>query len=199
MKNNIFIISSFISIGILSAPALAKTQQFSATVNVQNTFNMTKGKDLSFGTIRAKADTTNADIASLVIPSDPDAQATTDTTGTGAVIAILGEEGSAAEFSIEGLPQYASLTITNPTETDLVAGGSQDSDAKFKLSDFTYFVRVGTSAGAVTGNTLRADAEGKIEFLLGATLNTSNNSTDGTTTDYVDGEYSGTFNLEVDY
>jgi hypothetical protein len=200
MNTKAIITSSILSLAVISAATHAATQRFNATVKVTNTFEFTKDKDLSFGTIRAKADTAADKVATLVMSADPDVVPDAPPEATGAaVISIMSGESHPASFSITGLPEYAVLTITDPTETDVRLPGSESSAAKFTLSNFNYFVTKGGTLGEVSGAKLKADVEGNIAFNLGATLTTSNNTDHGTTTDYTDGDYSGTFSLQVNY
>ncbi|NOU50746.1 DUF4402 domain-containing protein [Pseudoalteromonas sp. JBTF-M23] len=198
MNKKAIITSSLLSFAVLSTTALAEKARFTASVKVQNTFELLKDKDLLFGTIRAKADTSSGDVATLIMPADPDVAPTAKSNGN-AVITIMSGESNPAAFSIKGLPAYAVLTLTDPTETDLVLPGTSSTAAKFSLNSFTYYVTKGAKTGDVSASTIQADDKGDVEFNLGATLSTSSNTADGTTADYSDGDYSGTFSVQVNY
>ncbi|BBN81048.1 hypothetical protein PA25_10330 [Pseudoalteromonas sp. A25] len=198
MNTKAIITSGIVSLVLVSAGAVAETQRFNATVKVTNSFEFDKENDLVFGTIRAKADTAADKVATLVMPANPNIEPEAKSDGA-AVIAIMNGDSNPASFKITGLPEYASLNITNPTETDLVLPGTESTAAKFLLSNFTYYVTQGAPTGDVTGSTIKADAQGNISFNLGATLTTSSNTADGTTSDYTDGDYSGTFSVQVNY
>ncbi|TMO65183.1 DUF4402 domain-containing protein [Pseudoalteromonas aurantia] len=183
-------------LSLSSFSAISKTASFTASVEVKNTFELNVVDQLSFGKIRASADTTGTTQATLVMPANPNASAVVANTAE-AVIAIL-EEGAPAKFTIEGVAAFTELTITNPTETDITAKDSAPPGAAaFKLGTYEYFVVEGADAGSlVVANKIQVDGDGKATFTLGATL-----STDGTTpsSDYIDGVYEGTFSVEVAY
>lgn len=184
-------------LSILAAmPVLTTAQpaEFKASVTVKNVFTFENTEPLSFGTIRASGDTGGVETATLIISANPNtAPRAASTDVAKAEIAIL-EPGSPAKFTVDGVAPYASLTITDPTETDVLPQSLPPGTPSFKLSAFTYYVTSGTTPAAAT-TTLQADAEGKIAFNVGATLTTESADKGN----YLDGEYEGTFNVELSY
>ncbi|KZN37543.1 DUF4402 domain-containing protein [Pseudoalteromonas luteoviolacea] len=197
MKNN-FRKIGFVSTLVLMAFASNAGEQrtFEAKVTVKNAFELEKQSDLLFGTIRAKADTTGTDTATLVIPADTGkAASVTSTDITKAEISIL-EAGAPAQFKISGVVPFATLTITDPVETNIVLSGGNPNAAGFTMDTFTYYIETGAlSQQDVTGNQIQVDDKGEALFNIGATLKT----TTGGTANYLDGSYSGTFTIEVSY
>ncbi|MCG7537828.1 DUF4402 domain-containing protein [Pseudoalteromonas sp. OOF1S-7] len=184
-------------LSILAAmPLLAAAQpaEFKASVTVRNIFTFENAEPLSFGTIRASGDTGGVETATLVIAANPNTAPRADSTDvTKAEIAIL-EPGTPAKFTVDGVSPYATLTITDPTETDVLPIDLPPTTPGFKLGTFTYYVTSGTSPAPAT-TTVQADADGKIAFNVGATLTT----TSAAAGNYIDGEYEGTFSVELSY
>jgi len=177
------------SMAVISFGAAAESASFQAGVAVQNAFTMTKDADLDFGTIRAKADGTNA--ATLILPADPNANSSTPA-ATDAEISIL-VPGTPASFSVSGVSPFATLTITDPSPADITPDAAPPGTPGFELDTYTYYlVSGGASAGTVSD--IQVDANGEATFNLGATL-----STETVAGSYIDGTYSGTFTLQLDY
>ena len=103
----------------------------------------------------------------------------------GARILRLGGE-SPGRFRLTAGAPFAPVNVRLPVGTIYLAHQSQSPTvARLLVSDFT--------TDPTAGN-LRLDAQGAIEFRLGATLRTEQ-----TTNHYEDGVYSGTFSLTVEY
>ncbi|MCF2856509.1 DUF4402 domain-containing protein [Pseudoalteromonas sp. SMS1] len=197
MKNNFRKISFVSTLALIACASNAGEQRtFEAKVTVKNAFELEKQSDLLFGTIRAKADTTGTDTATLIIPADTGKSASvTSTDITKAEISIL-EAGAPAQFKISGVVPFATLTITDPVETNIVLSGGNPNAAGFTMDTFTYYIETGAlSQQDVTGNQIQVDDKGEALFNIGATLKT----TTGGTANYLDGSYSGTFTIEVSY
>ncbi|KZN49569.1 hypothetical protein N474_04745 [Pseudoalteromonas luteoviolacea CPMOR-2] len=197
MKNNFRKIGFVSTLALMAFASNAGEQRtFEAKVTVKNAFELEKQSDLLFGTIRAKADTTGTDTATLVIPADTGkAASVTSTDITKAEISIL-EAGAPAQFKISGVVPFATLTITDPVETNIVLSGGNPNAAGFTMDTFTYYIETGAlSQQDVTGNQIQVDDKGEALFNIGATLKT----TTGGTANYLDGSYSGTFTIEVSY
>jgi cell wall-associated NlpC family hydrolase len=184
-------------LSLSSFSAVSKTATFTASVEVKNTFELEVVEPLSFGKIRATADTVSTSQASLTMPANPSATIAPPLTTTEAAISVL-EDGSPAKFTIDGVAAFTELTITDPTDTDITPKDAAPSGtAMFKLDSFTYFVVEGANPGTdVSAGKIQVDAEGKATFTLGATLSTDPSTP---TSDYLDGMYEGTFTLEVAY
>ncbi|WP_405128077.1 DUF4402 domain-containing protein [Pseudoalteromonas sp. PB2-1] len=196
MKNSIKIAALMTSSALLTFNVAAEQTTFQAAVTVQNAFTLQADSGLDFGTIRATADATGAQTATLVLPANPATSATTASTDpTAAEIAIL-NPGAPALFSVSGVSPFATLNITNPTETDISPDSAPSGTAKFVLGSFTYYVLTGANPNSAATTSIQVDANGEATFNLGATLSTDNAVS---TADYIDGTYSGTFTLQLDY
>lgn len=178
------------SLAVISFGTAAEPASFQAGVTVQNAFTFTKDSDLDFGTIRAKSDGT--EVATLVLPADPNANSSTPA-ATDAEIAIL-VQGTPASFSVSGVSPFATLTITDPTATDITPDAAPSGTPGFTLDDPTYYVLTGATPNATATGSMQADVNGEITFNLGATLSTA-----ASANDYIDGTYSGTFTVELAY
>ncbi|KZN66797.1 DUF4402 domain-containing protein [Pseudoalteromonas luteoviolacea] len=197
MKNKtrkIALVTALAAVALTSNAGEQRT--FEAKVTVKNAFELEKQSDLLFGTIRARADTTGSDTATLVIPADTGkAASVTSTNISNAEISIL-EAGAPAQFKISGVVPFATLTITDPVETNIVLAGGNPNAAGFTMDTFTYYIETGAlSKQDITGNKIQVDDKGEALFNIGATLKT----TTGGTANYLDGSYSGTFTIEVSY
>jgi len=185
-----------ISFTLISSTAFAETQTFQAGVTVQNAFVLNKTADLDFGIIRATADLGGTDTATLVLSANPATSPSTATTNAAAAeIAVL-TTGTPAAFSVSGVSPFATLTITDPIETDISPDAAPAGTAGFTLSAPTYYVLTGATPNSAATTTIQVDSTGEATFNVGATLTTS---AIVTTADYIDGTYSGTFTLQLDY
>ncbi|MBQ4799550.1 DUF4402 domain-containing protein [Pseudoalteromonas sp. MMG006] len=195
--NNFFTKAALVvSIATLSFGAVAETTSFQAGVTVQNAFTLTNDAALDFGTIRASADLSGAQTASLELAANPATSAiTTSTDATAAEIAIL-VAGTPASFSVSGVSPFGTLTITDPTETAISPDAAPAGTAAFTLGTPTYYVLTGAAANSVATTTIQVDSNGEATFNVGATLTTT---AVAATSDYIDGSYSGTFTLELNY
>ena len=208
MKKTLTRVALAASIATFSFGALAvENANFNATVTVQNAFTLTNDSDLNFGTIRASADTAGATSASITVSSNPATSATT-LNGTDSIIAEL-VAGSPATFSVSGASAFAYLTfdLTNATGDITSVSPAPAGTAFFKVSATSIRVLTCDNANTnldltdltVTAGKLQVDGSGAATFSMGATLTTSNNTGDSTTLDYIDGEYSGTFEVTLEY
>lgn len=180
---------------------------FDATVTVKNAFSLTNDSDLNFGTIRASADTSGNEVATIVVSSNPATTAVT-ASATNAIIAEL-IAGSPATFSVSGASAFAYLTfdLSNATGNITSVSPAPAGTAFFKMSTPSIRVLTGGNANTnldltdltVPAGQLQVDGAGEATFSLGATLSTSNNTDDSTTLDYIDGDYSGTFEITLEY
>jgi len=185
-----------VSLTVMTSSVLAESQTFQAGVTVQNAFVLTKDDDLDFGIIRATADLAGSALATLVLSANPaTSPSTTTTDATLAEIAVL-TAGTPASFTISGVSPFATLTITDPTETDISPDAAPSGTAGFTLSAPTYYVLTGATPNSAATTTIQVDSTGEATFNVGATLTTS---AIATTADYIDGTYSGTFTLQLDY
>ena len=184
------------SMAVLSFGAAAESVSFQAGVTVQNAFTLTNDSALDFGTIRASADLAAAETATLVLAANPATSPTTASTSIAdAEIAIL-VPGAPASFSVSGVSPFGSLTITNPPESAISPDAAPAGTATFTLGTPTYYVLTGATPNSAATTAIQVDANGEATFNVGATL-----TTDATTptSDYIDGTYSGSFTLELNY
>ena len=196
MNKSIKLASIAAVLSLTSTGVLAETATFNAGVVVQNAFTFESSANLDFGTIRATADTTSTDTATLVLAANPATASTTGAAGTAAEIAILAA-GAPASFSVSGVSPYATLTIDSTGISGNISPVTAPAGtAVFTLSSPTYYVLTGATPNSAATTSIQVDSNGEATFNMGATL-----TTDGTTptSDYIDGDYSGTFTLILDY
>lgn len=195
--------SPILVVGILAVPfcAISATETFRAEVTVQNAVVLTKDTDLNFGTVRALADPTGADIAKLTVSATPDASPVSESSDStdNALFAVI-EDGEAASFTVSDAVPRAVLTIIDPVKTNLEYENGQDTDRPdFGIGDWTYVMTSGGNDKVTytpgTPN-LEVGEDGTVSFNIGATLTTSSKVT---SKPYADGVYSGTFQIEVAY
>jgi hypothetical protein len=191
-----------VAIAATSFSALATTETFEARVTVQNAVVLTKDTDLSFGIIRAVPDSTGAEQATLTVSPDPDASPVStrvNPTSLAATISVI-DDGEAASFTVSDVVANAILTITSPVLTSIESDDGQGvGEPNFSVSDWTFYITSGANEGSLytsSSPNLQADSDGSVTFNIGATLYTSS---DVSTVDYPDGDYSGSFNVEVSY
>ena len=184
------------SMAALSFGVIAETATFNAGVTVQNAFTFQSTADLDFGTIRATADTAATDTATLVLAANPATSSITAASGAGAEIAVLAA-GTPASFSVSGVSLFATLTIDATGVSGAISPVTAPAGtAGFTLGTPTYYVLTGANPNSAATTTIQVDSTGAATFNMGATL-----TTDATTpsSDYIDGDYSGTFTLILDY
>ena len=187
------------SLAFSAFSSYATTESFSATVKVQNSVVLTKGNDLNFGTIRAVADPSGVAQAVLTINPEPDASPVSTRTDVSPAIISIIEQGSPASFTVSEAVPNARLSITDPTANTLASDGQGLNEPNFIVDEWKYFITSGPNANAyyLPGSpNLTADADGSVEFNIGANLSTANTSS---SEPYRDVEYTGTFQLEVAY
>lgn len=166
-----------------------------ATVMVSNVFSLAPVDDLYFGKIQATASSTAADVATLTI--DPDGTIQSPVPGTEAEINII-EDGNPATFIVSQAAPNKTLTLTLPNSIDLISAGSS---AKFTVDNFVTLITSGPNSGS-SGSVypyanLTTDINGSVEFAIGATLSTD--SAGGAISYLDEAEYSGQFNVLVEY
>lgn len=194
-------------LALLAFGASAENASFNGTVKVQNAFTLTNDADLNFGTLRANADTAGAAVSTIKLSANPAASSVV-TNATGATIVEL-VKGAPATFSVSGASAFAFLTfdITGITGNITSVSPTPSGAAFFKVSDPSIRVLTGGNANTdldltdltVEAGKLQVGGTGEATFSLGATLTTSSNTADTTTSDYIDGDYSGTFALTLEY
>jgi hypothetical protein len=165
---------------MLAGQAVVSHYDIDARVELRSALNLVEVDRLDFG--RFVAFSSASDQASMTLSP------------TGAVainnpaearILRLGAEAP-GRFRLSAGAPFAPITVRLPVGTIYLTHQSQSPTvARLLVSDFT--------TDPTAGN-LKLDAQGAIEFRLGATLRTEQ-----TTNRYQDGVYSGTFSLTVEY
>lgn len=194
---------NILALAVLAATAVSSVNVMAltstATVTVKNAIDVAEVTPFNIGTIRATADLTasSAKVATLVVDAE---------TGVGTAmndgVATIGQlaVGTPGEFSVTGLAPYQALNIDNTITTELKLTPHPTGGAFFKVTDFKFWVTsITTPAEYAAGGDLIADATGVATFTVGATVKTSDVSTDATAAQYQDSDYTGTYSIDVTY
>ena len=156
---------------------------------------------MDFGTIRAVADFANgaADAATLVMT--PGGVFTANNGGNGAELSIIAS-GTPGSYTVDSAAPFTDLTFTLPA-SELAPASAPPGSPVFELTALSAEASTGVNAGTAisTGGTIQTDNLGGITFALGATLTTDDAVAGNTPTSdtYVDGAYTGTFTITIDY
>lgn len=180
----------------------AETVTSTATATVQNAFTLAETAALDFGTFRATNDeTVAAEVATLVRPANA-ATASSSTNGaTGLAVIQSLIEGAPGGYSVSGVANFSTLTLTLPTTgvVTLAAAGSPAGVAEFAVEDFTAYKTSGTpgviNLDASSVGTFQVDATGAATFAVGASLQTAPVAGES----YADVPYSGDYIVLVEY
>ena len=147
---------------------------------LRTTLTLTEMEQLAFGKLVAFSSAT--DQASMKL--EPNGQITLTNAGNAKIVRFGNE--SLAMFKVTSGAAYTPVTITLPASTVYLTHHSQSTDvARFEVIDF---VSLPTSANA------KLDANGALEFRVGATL-----KTELTPKRYQDGVYTGSYLIDVTY
>jgi len=184
------------SLLVISVGVVAETTSVNAQVEVLNAFNLTKGNDLNFGTVRATADT--VDTASYTLSADPAATVGVASPGTDSIIQEL-TYGNPGSITIDGVANFSSLTLTVPELTvaaPLDVSHTDPASNNFELTELTIYDVTNSSPITLTAGvgTIVADSTGNFEFNIGGTISTTTD-----TTTYTDGSYTASFDVTVEY
>jgi hypothetical protein len=178
----------------VAATAQAETLSGTASLTVQNAFNLVETTQLSFGTITvAKATGTHDsnDDANMVLSPEGGTPVITNAAATGGAIGSI-VAGNPATFDVTGAAPFTDLIVTMTAGTTLTNASAPPGNGAFTLSVFAARETGATSNIASLG-TITTDLNGAKSFTLGSTL-----TIDGSA-DYIDGLYSGTYSVEVAY
>ncbi len=149
-------------------------------VALRTTLALTELEQLAFGKLVAFSSET--DQASLKL--EPNGQITLTNAGNAKIVRFGNE--SLAIFKVTSGATYTPVTITLPASTVYLTHQSQSADvARFEVVDF---VSLPASANA------KLDANGALEFRIGATL-----KTESTPKRFQDGVYTGSYLIDVTY
>jgi hypothetical protein len=206
LKRNKILIALMASASTLTTASIhaAETVNATASVTVQNAFELVESTQLSFGTITiAKAVGTQG-----TSPADPKIELTTqgESTATSGDVGTTPPAGSSAAkissivsgtpatFDIANASPFTVLTVT----AEIVAGtklsnsSAGSTNGKFTLSAFK-LREAGESADISSGGTITTLLDGTSSFNVGATLTAESDK------DYIDGVYSGSYTVKVSY
>jgi hypothetical protein len=191
------------SLVAVSTISMAETVTSSATVTVQNAFNLTETAAINFGTLRATGDGSGAtpSVATVTIKADNSSVPPTSP-GTAELSVIT--PGSRGEYAVSGAAPFSDLTIEFPDESVfLVNASAPPSTPRFVILPTTNWEATiigGTNDGATyASSNLQTDVSGAVGFYLGATLTTDERASTAQNGVYTDGVYSGNYTIEVRY
>ena len=202
------VIASSLATGSFFASA-EQTTSSTATVTVQNAFTLTEVTALSFGTIGASAST-----AALATANHSHGYVTVDSiNGTTSVEDAAGAtvaetvslfkiaDGAPGEYTVSGTAPFTQMKITAPTAATLSNSAAPPANGVFLLSNFELSNADGEVITTDTKSAASAtDLNGDLTFKLGARLTPAKNAAnDAGAMSFIDGEYSGSFNVKVDY
>lgn len=202
--------SALITCSAMSTASESTTS--TATVTVQNAFDLSEVAALSFGTIRA---TQNLDLtgsspgtvtteAVYTVKSDGTANSVTAAvvSSTDDVASAISElvAGTPGEYAIANAAPFTNLTINEPaavgSEIELT-NPAAPSDSKFTVTIEHEDMSVkggGNDGDVVTGSNLLTDATGSVGVLIGGRLEMN-----AAATEMPDGDYTGTYTVTVQY
>lgn len=164
-------------------PTQTGSSFFEHAINIQvelkSSITLREETGLNFGTIAAWPSAT--DSASMSI--SPTGSVIVSNPGMSRIHYLTG--ASPAVFKISSGAPGAKINITLPAEANMTLEASGPSAAQFRVTDFNTFP---------LQNNLYLNGQGNLELKLGAVLRTelSNNS-------YLDGEYSGSYTINLNY
>lgn len=201
-KRNQLYVSLFATTMVLgTGTAMAQESvSSSASIVVQNAFDLTEVAPLDFGTVRATVDSDPLDdsgsvsVASFSLGPDG-AVSSVSLAGGSTTVASLSviANGTPAEFAVANASPFTTINIQAVSAFDLVNTSAAPGTAVFGVSN-VIFREVGATAN---GSTITTDISGTGGFTLGADLSTDDNA--AAQTNYSDGTYSGSFVMQVQY
>lgn len=166
-----------VTIDTQSGPSTTE-HELDLAVNLQNTLTIIQEHGMSFGRLAAWG--SSLDTASLRIQPNGNVQTSNP---THARLISFGH-ASAGRFRVTGGAPFAPVTLTLPGTPVMLSHQSATESARFFVDDFA----------ANLSGTPSLNGGGELEFSLGATL-----KTEQTNLPYLDGNYSGTFSMTVEY
>lgn len=174
----------------------AMAEDFDASVTIQNTISIENPTALDFGAIYA-VNGDDTDIATLTV--NPDGTLNSSDGSTVAVIKSM-TDPTPAEFVISGVGAYTDLTLTF-TAGELTSSipNQPNFTVDTFMGEYSSGLNDGVEIDASGGSAdVKADDNGELNFLLGATLTTD--TTGEARNAYQDGEtFTGTYAVEVTF
>lgn len=166
-----------VTIDTLSGPSTTE-HELDVNVNLQSTLTIVQEQGVSFGQMAAWASA--LDSASLRI--QPNGSIQTSNPSHARLISF--GNASVGRFRVTGGAPFAPVTLTLPSTPIILTHQNAIGSARFFVEDFA----------ANLSGTPSLNGGGELEFSLGATL-----KTEQTSLPYLDGNYSGTFSMTVEY
>jgi hypothetical protein len=198
-RNQVYTAVAAASLLAVSASSLAESVNSTATVTVQNTFNLLEVAPISFGTIRAVGDATGGtNIATLTVKADGSVEPVVEA-GV-AKITVLAP-GARGEYSVDGAAAFTDLDIVFPSAAINMANASAPpGSARFEITtNWEAEVIGGANDGDVfASKNLQTDATGAVGFYVGGEI-TTDTRTSGQTGIYFEGDYTAAYTIEVNY
>ena len=178
-----------LAVGAGPAHAQSQTVNYTASITVQNTFNVGGWENVSFGTIAAISSPTAGTQASLVMqPITGTSSLTQGSGGSNSRILIVADP-TPGKIMINNAPPNTTFTITSGSTVQLANPASVNA-TKFDFSP---------SAVAMDYNPT-TDAAGTLNIMVGGTLATRQQQGAGAeSAGYVDGTYTGTYSVTLAY
>jgi len=171
--------------GSQEANAQAQTATYSTQVTVQNAFSVGEWDQLNLGTIAAISSSTAGTQAQLSLNAGTGVTTVTQGSG-GSVSRILAiAPASRGLIHIHNAPPSTILTITNPGSTYNLVNPAAPAGTPALVFSPTY---------AAVGFNYTTSADGRLNVNVGGTL-----STEVSANPYVDGTYTGTYQIQVAY
>ena len=180
----------------------AETVNATASVTVQNAFELVESEQLSFGTITfAKGDGTPTTQPTILLSTQGESTATNSTGGTTAAKVSTITTGTPATFDIANASPFTTLNVTiSVATTDKLSNASAGSgNGKFSLKEFDFREAgestdvEGVANSTTTSGSIATLLDGTSSFAVGATLEADAEK------DYIDGVYSGSYTVKVSY
>jgi len=177
--------AAFVAFGSQEASAQAQTATYSAQVTVQNAFTIGETTPLNLGTIAAISSSTAGTQATLTLNS-----------GTGVTSVVQGSGGSTSrilaiapatrgEISVSNAPPSTLLTVSNPGTTYNLSNPA----APAGTPNLVF-----TPGYTAVGFNYTTSATGALSINVGGTL-----ATEVSANPYVDGTYTGTYQVQISY
>ncbi|MEQ8248173.1 MAG: hypothetical protein RID42_10900 [Alphaproteobacteria bacterium] len=164
-----------------TALAQSQTVNYTASVTVQNTFNVGMTTPLTFGTVAAVSDTTTVGTqAQIVLQANSGTTAVTQGAGGNASRLLSIVAPTPGVIAIDSAPPSTAITITNGSQISL----SNPADANAPGFFFT-------PSAVAAGFNNTTSAAGALTVNVGGTLTTKQQVTNA----YSDGTYTGSFSV----
>lgn len=185
---------------LVSSNSVFAEQVTTATVTttVQNAFTLVETTPLNFGTVRAVADNTGAANIAILTLSPAGAIVPTAGVANSALTSLGG--ANAGVFTVSGAASFTNLTVTFPADFTLTNGAAPPGSPVFDVlqADWVGTIVGGANDGVTyAGGNMQTDVTGAVALNVGTQLKTD--SAVGTTGQYLDAAYTGTYTMDISY